>query len=188
MTGREHPSLSGVTLKSDVTPQEAPQRARDLVLGKLKETLIKNALIKPPYAPGDVVLLSNPVIPAGPGEKRMHSKFSKQLLVSRVIAPNLLILADIPPTNKFYKVNMSRVQMAPLSCQSSDYKRSESPPSTDDASVPPDSQSSAATDNDDDDPNTEPPQEANVPNTIHAPSIDLAKWLRHRCAYPNLLC
>ena len=163
MTGREHPSLSGVTLESDVTPQEATQRARDLVLGKLKETLIKNALIKPPYAPGDVVLLSNPVIPAGPGEKRMHSKFSKQLLVSRVIAPNLLILADIPPTNKFYKVNMSRVQMAPLSCQSSDYKRSESPPSTDDVSVPPDSQSSVVADNDDDDPNTEPPQEANVP-------------------------
>lgn len=123
MTGRKHPSLTGVPLASESSPQEAIQRVRSAVIEKLKAISSKNELTTTPYATGDVVLLNNPVIPPGPGEKRMHQKFSKQLLVSRVIAPNLLILSDMPPTSKFYKVNMSRVQMAPDSCQIPDYKR-----------------------------------------------------------------
>ena len=69
-----------------------------------------------PYTIGDVVLVHDPVIPRGPGGKRLHLPYTKQRIIIGIDLPTTLLLTPIDGGHT-EKVHMNRVKRAPQSIQ-----------------------------------------------------------------------
>jgi hypothetical protein len=103
-------STHGSQIKSAADSSISAQQKIANVLDNLKRH--NNAMILP-YKIGEIVLLHDPVLPRGPGSKRMHLPYSKHRRIVAIDLPNTLSLVPHPEGGAIEKVNMNRVKRAP---------------------------------------------------------------------------
>lgn len=95
----------------------ANANAKSKILEAKKQVEQHNTGMIAPFSIGEIVLVNNPVIPRGPGAKRMHLPFTKQRRIVGIRLPNTLELVPHPDGGPIEKVNMHRVKRAPSNLQ-----------------------------------------------------------------------
>jgi hypothetical protein len=120
MMGRAPPTIVELPQTFErqlVTARAAQASARNKINEDKLVIEQHNESIVIPYSIGDIVLLHNPVMPPGPGQKRLFRPYDKVCKVVGVQLPNVLSLVLHPQGGPVFKVSMRRVKMAPPNLQ-----------------------------------------------------------------------
>jgi transposase InsO family protein/predicted aspartyl protease len=120
MLGRPPPTIVSlpITLESQLINAKAAEN-RAKALNKLSATELTtiNAYIPIPFALNDIVLLQDPVVPSGPGQKRLQKQFTRLYKVVGIQLPNVVSIVSHPVPGPLSKVSMRRIKMAPPNLQ-----------------------------------------------------------------------
>jgi transposase InsO family protein len=95
----------------------ADNRAKDLLKKAAAERGEHNAVTPSPFALGDIVLLHDPVVPPGPGQRRLKKPFGHLSMVVGLQLPNVALIRAHPGGGPTVKVSMRRLKLAPPNLQ-----------------------------------------------------------------------